>query len=88
MTSLTKKLTAALLAVTAAVCLAFGLFFVVPRASYADAVTDTLVTLDGTDYLDIEDGVFKGLKDKDADNTVADLLKNKNLKIQLPEGVT
>ena len=87
MTSITKKITAALLAVIAVVCLAVGLRFTT-RFAAADGTDGSTVTLTDTDYLDIDAGVFKGLKDKDSGNTVAKLLENKNLAIALPASVT
>lgn len=59
MTRLTKKLTAAFLALIAALCLTFGVLLALPRAASAD---DNVITLASTDLV-IDGGVFKGIKD-------------------------
>lgn len=56
MTSLTKKLTAALLALLAALCLAFGVLLASPRTASAEEAIDAAA-------LNIENGVFNGIKD-------------------------
>lgn len=77
MTKLTKKLTAALLALIATLCLAFGVFLAVPRAASAA----TAETLNSADDFIIDNGVFKGIQD----GAVA---AGKQYRVEIPAGVT
>lgn len=84
MTSFKRKLTTVLLALTAAVCLTFGLLFTVGATPSAEAP----VTID-EGYLNIADGTFKGLKNKSETETLNNLLGSADsFKFTVPAGVT
>lgn len=89
MTGTTKKILTALLAVAAAVCLAFGLFLSIPKVALAETAVLTLTE----DYLNIDrqdstDVKFLGLKDKSSTETLAALFEaNAKFDLDIPDGV-